>query len=233
MQQAGNYSFSTGIKMALPVVIGYIPVSFTFGIIAREVGLNLFQTVLMSLLVFAGAAQFIAVSMLGSAQPILAIVAVTFIVNLRHLLYSAAMSTYLRHLPLLKRFLFGVELSDSTFALHSAQFTKEVPALSHLFGVNLTVHMAWSLGPILGYLAIGLISNVHALGIDFALPAVCVFLALKQINSRWTLFIGCRAATIAVVASSFGLQNWEIILAIVCAATVGLGGELWKQRRSS
>ena len=83
-----------GLTKAVPVILGYMPIGLAFGVLAREAGLNLTQVFLMSLLVFAGSSQFISVAMLKAGADMWSIIATTFIVNLRHLLFSASISTF-------------------------------------------------------------------------------------------------------------------------------------------
>ena len=98
-----NHQFREGIKAALPIVLGYLPVGLAFGVLARKVGLSTFEVGLMSLLVYAGASQFIAVEMLLKGIVCFPIVLATFFINLRHLLMSSTFSLYLKNtrLPIL------------------------------------------------------------------------------------------------------------------------------------
>ena len=86
-------SIKQGMKAATPVVLGYIPIAIAFGILASQVGFGVVEAAAMS--VFAGSAQFIAVGMIGAGNSVGAIVVTTFLVNLRHLLMSAALSPHL------------------------------------------------------------------------------------------------------------------------------------------
>ena len=90
-------------KSAWPICLGYLPLGFACGVLAQKVGLTVEQTGIMSLMVFAGSGQFIAAAMIGGGASIASIVITIFIVNLRHLLYSSSLGTYL--LGQSKRFL--------------------------------------------------------------------------------------------------------------------------------
>ena len=87
--------FLSGGKKALPIVAGYLPLGFACGVIANNVGLSAFEAGLMSFLVFAGAAQYIAVGMIGAAMPPISVIITVLIVNLRHLLYTSALYPYI------------------------------------------------------------------------------------------------------------------------------------------
>jgi 4-azaleucine resistance transporter AzlC len=101
----GNDSdpFKEGIKAALPIVVGYLPVGIAFGLLARNIGLTPFEVGLMSLLVYAGASQFLAIQMIFKGMTWLPIVLATFFINLRHFLMSSNLSLYFKNarLPLL------------------------------------------------------------------------------------------------------------------------------------
>lgn len=80
-----------GIQAGLPIAIGYMPIAFTFGLLAKTAGLSLFETVGMSIIVFAGASQYIALSMVAAATGAAELILTTFIMNIRHLLMSASL----------------------------------------------------------------------------------------------------------------------------------------------
>ena len=86
--------FKEGAKAALPIVLGYLPVGMAFGVLARKAGLTSFEVGLMSLLVYVGASQFIAVEMISKGFMWFPIVLTTLFVNLRHLLMSSTVSLY-------------------------------------------------------------------------------------------------------------------------------------------
>ena len=94
-----NASFYAGLKLGLPIMIGYIPLGFAFGVLAVKSGISAFWATMLSIFVFAGAGQFIAASMLGAGASILSIGAANFLVNLRHVLMSAALVTPWKHIP--------------------------------------------------------------------------------------------------------------------------------------
>ena len=88
-----------GARDTVPMLIGALPFGLIFGTLAVASGLSLPATLLMSALVFAGSAQFIAVSLVASGAGLVVLLLTTFIVNLRHMLYSASLMSHVRHLP--------------------------------------------------------------------------------------------------------------------------------------
>src|SRR4030042_2164383 len=105
-------TFQEGAKAALPIVLGYLPVGIAFGVLARKAGVSTFEAGLMSLLVYAGASQFIAVEMLSKGIVWFPIVLTTFFINLRHLLMSSTFSLYLKNTQLSILGLISAQLTD-------------------------------------------------------------------------------------------------------------------------
>ncbi|MFW5986292.1 MAG: AzlC family ABC transporter permease, partial [Halanaerobiales bacterium] len=108
-----------GFKDALPIIMGYVPIGIAYGMLAVQNGLDGYTTVAMSFFVFAGSSQLITVEMVGKGAAVLAIILMTFLVNLRHLLMSASLSLHFqktdsRLLPLLSFF-----ITDESFAVGS------------------------------------------------------------------------------------------------------------------
>ena len=158
-----------GTKDATPIVMGYIPIAIVFGILASQVGIGLSGAAAMSVFVFAGSAQLIAVGMIGEGASIGTIVFTTFLVNLRHLLMSSALSPFLRDLSKKELAWFGFQMTDETFAIHSTKFRVAVPPALESFALNSTAQLSWVGGTIVGVLAGGMVKDVEGLGLDYAL----------------------------------------------------------------
>ncbi|PWK10278.1 AzlC family ABC transporter permease [Tumebacillus permanentifrigoris] len=221
-----------GMLQALPVVMGYIPVGFAYGVLAGQAHLSLFSTLLMSLIVYAGSSQLIAAGLFASGQPMLSILLTTFIVNLRHLLMSAAISPHLSRWPTLQRLLFALELTDETFALHSLQFAQRVPGARQVFAVNITSHLSWIFGSWLGFVANTLLTDVRPFGLDYALPAMFVALLLLQIQHVKMVVIAVLSGALAVLFNLLGFETWSVMLATVLGATLGVVLETWTNKQS-
>ncbi|MFV0439270.1 MAG: AzlC family ABC transporter permease [Desulfopila sp.] len=225
--------FFSGMRQALPIVLGYIPVGFAYGVLAQKSGLGLVNTVAMSIIVFAGSAQLIGAGLFGAGTAPLAIVVTTFIVNLRHLLMSAALAPRLRHWKRCQIALFGYELTDETFALHSLRMAAAQPPLAETFGVNITAQFSWIAGSLAGYLAGGQIADVRPIGLDYALPAMFIALLVPQLVSSVFFWMAILAGFLSVALSLGGLSQSHVIVATVVASTVGVGVERWIKRASS
>ena len=222
-----------GMMQAMPIVMGYIPVGFAYGVLSQKAGLSPVNGALMSLLVYAGAAQFIAVSLIMAQTPPMTILLTTFIVNLRHLMMASAIAPHLQKWRKRELAAFGFELTDETFALHSTRFPSGVPPKSEIFATNLTSQTAWVAGSCLGVLAGGLISDVKPYGLDYALTALFIALVVLQVTNWMQLTVACVTGIISVALFQAGMERWNVMLATGLGATIGVGIEQWNNRRSS
>lgn len=227
----GKLGFLSGMKQALPIVMGYVPVSFAFGVLASDVGMTSLDALIMGALFFAGSGQLIAVQMLGNGDGALAIVMVTTIVNLRHLLMSAAMTTPLQRWSRLRKAIFAFELTDETFALHANRFANLPDVqntmtkrfyVAQTFGINVTAHASWISGGFLGAAFGSLLGDLEAFGLDYALPAMFVALLAPRLKIKPQLIVAIVAGVSSVLFVLGGMGQWNIILASILAATVGL-----------
>lgn len=219
-----------GLKSAFPIVLGYLPLGFVYGVLAREAGLDLFTTVLMSVFVYAGSAQFIAVSLLASGAAALSIIFTTFLVNLRHLLMSASLVPYLRRYHPSFLALLSAEITDETFAMAMAHYADHKPSLLYHFTLHLTSHFSWVLASFLGGLSGNLLGDTSRLGFNFALPAMFIILLTLQLKNKKTLLVAGIAGALSVAIALFLPGNWNIILAACLAATIGVAVEPWIER---
>lgn len=211
----------SGVRQALPIVMGYLPVGFAYGVLARKVGLSEWNTVLMSVFVYAGSAQFIAVSLLAAAASPVSIVLTTFIVNLRHLLMAAALAPHLRGWSRLRQALFAFELTDESFALHARRFPEGRTGAAETYALNATAQFSWIVGAILGIYSSNLIGDVKPLGLDYALAAMFIALLVGQVRSNLHVVIAIISAALSIGFMLGGAGQWNVILATVCGATLG------------
>ena len=210
-----------GVSNALPIVLGYLPVGLAYGVLASEAGLSPLNTLLMSLLVYAGASQFIAVGLLaGGAWP-LSIVVTTLVVNLRHFLFSSALASHLEGWRPWQRAAWAYQLTDETFAVHAAQFSAGECAPGQALALNASAQAAWVLGTGLGIVAGQRVGDVRALGLDFALPALFIALLFSQIRDRVQVWVALLAGAVSTTLLLAGWERWHVMVAAVAAAGVG------------
>ncbi|HBH27796.1 MAG TPA: branched-chain amino acid ABC transporter permease [Desulfofustis sp.] len=225
--------FMAGSRQALPIVLGYLPVAFAYGVLAQKSGLNGINAIGMSIIVFAGSAQLIGAAMFAAGASPAALIVTTFLVNLRHLLMSAALAPKLSGWKKHHLALFGYELTDETFALHTMRMARAIPPMAETFGVNVTAQCSWVAGSIIGFFAGGRITQVEAIGLDYALPAMFIALLVPQLITASHLAAAALAGALSTVLYLAGLSQSHVIAATIIGASAGLWIESWIRPRSS
>lgn len=213
--------FRDGAKAAWPICLGYFPIGLAFGVIAGKAGFTPLEIGLMSLLVFAGSAQFIAVSMLTGGAGLIPIVMTTFVVNLRHLLMSSSLSVYLRDIGTWRTALYGYGVTDESFAVNLTRFRDERWDGRRALVVNHLSNVAWAGSTTLGGFGGAWIPH-GAFGIDYALIAMFLCLLVFQLRGALYWLIAAMAGVLAVCISIILPGNLYIVVASVLAATIGV-----------
>ena len=218
--------FVDGLRAASPVVLGYLPIGFAFGVLARTAGFSVAEVGLMSLLVYAGSSQFIGAGMIAASAGLPAIISTTFLVNLRHLLMSTALVPSFRGNSAWQNSLLAYGITDETFAVNTAILQGRPASRPFIAGVHIVSQSSWVLASIIGGLAGEMAGNTQALGLDFALPAMFIGLLmpnLRGVERKARIIAGLAAAACALgLILLFPGTSWAIIGATVVAATVGV-----------
>ena len=140
--------FFSGARNTFPLLIGAFPFGLIYGTLAVTSGLSTGAAIAMSAMVFAGSAQFVAVGLVAADAPVPIIILTTFIVNLRHMLYSATLLPYLKNLPQRWRVPLAFWLTDETFAVTVHRFqTNDSSPYRHWFqlGSSIAMYLNWQL----------------------------------------------------------------------------------------
>lgn len=213
-----------GLAAAWPICLGYFPIGLSLGVLAQKSGLLPWQMAAMSILVFAGGSQFIAVAMISGGASPLAMVTTVFMVNLRHLLMSSALAV---HFPgVSRRFLalFAYGVTDESFAVNHTLFGKggwhRLSALTLNHAANATWVASTVLGVYLGHLV-----PPGAAGVDYALTAMFICLLAFQVRGPIFAFTAAVAAAVSLAAYLYLPGNAYIIVASCLAASAGLAAK--------
>ena len=210
-----------GIKAGWPICLGYLPIGLAFGVLAQKAGLHPVEIGLMSLLVFAGSSQFVAVSMLSGGASVLSIVLTTFVINLRHLLMSSSLAVYLRSVNKSWTALFAYGLTDESFAVNLTRFRDSNWNWRQALVVNQAANVAWIASSIVGAYS-GQFIPAGAFGIDYALIAMFLCLLVFQLRGRLYALTAIVAGVLAVFLALLVPGNSYIVLASVLAALIGV-----------
>jgi 4-azaleucine resistance transporter AzlC len=222
MSQVGRKSaLNRGMVAAWPICLGYIPIGLAFGVLAQKAGLSPLEIGLMSVFVFAGSAQFIAVSMLAGGASIMSIVATTFMVNLRHFLMSSALAVFLKNADRKKLSLFAYGVTDESFAVNLSKFRDSRWDLNSALVTNHTANFTWIIATVVGGMG-GQFIPAHAFGIDYALIAMFICLLVFQIRGFMYVIAAVIAGILAVFLSMLIPGNSYIVIASMTAAAIGV-----------
>ncbi len=233
MDQPSQSHWLTGFTRASPILLGYIPIGLAFGVLAQKAGISTLNTLLMSLLVYAGSSQLIAVGLFATGAPALSVVLTTFVVNLRHMLLSAALSPFLKRWRKPELAAFAYQLTDETFAIHAAQFPSAAPVKAEVFATNVTAQAAWIFGTWLGVALGQSITDVKPLALDYVLPAMFIALMVLQIRDRVQVGVALVTGALSVGLLLIDVGQWNVIAATLVGATIGVIAEIWTKKQSS
>ncbi|EFL86505.2 MAG: AzlC family ABC transporter permease [Desulfovibrio fairfieldensis] len=212
-----------GLRRALPIVLGYVPVGFAFGVLAVKNNIPPSLAVAMAVLMFSGSGQFVFASLWGAGAGILSVIAAVFIVNLRYLLMSAAESPWLARLPRWQRFLLGLGLTDETFAVHITALQRGWKlSLTTLYLCNSTTHLAWVIGCAVGAFCGELVNDVRPLGLDYALTAMFLALLVPQCVSRLHVLVALFTTALSIALKAAGMSQWNVAVATILGASLGV-----------
>ena len=210
-----------GAAAAWPICLGYLPIGLAFGVLAQKAGLSPPQIGLMSMFVFAGSSQFIAVSMLAAGASIVSIVVTTFVVNLRHFLMSSALAVFLKNADHKKLTVFAYGVTDESFAVNLSKFRDSQWDLDSALVTNYTANFTWIITTVLGGVG-GQFIPEHAFGIDYALIAMFICLLVFQLRGFVYVLTAAIAGIWAVILSMLIPGNSYIVIASMAAAAAGV-----------
>ena len=220
--------FWPGVRDSLPVLLGVIPFGLTCGVMGVTVGLTSLENISMSMLVFAGASQFVSMTMLGAGITGLSlIVLTTLLVNLRYLLMGASLAPYMTRLPLPWQALLAFSVVDESYVLTMDRIRQKKYSPSYHLGCNLPFYFIWNTSNAAGMFLGGYIPDPLVWGLDFALPAMFLALLIPRLIDRVSFCVFSVAALVAVWGALYLPGKWYIILACLAASVVGgiMGGE--------
>ena len=215
------------MKTGLPVAFGYVPIAITFGLLAKANHLNSVESILMSVLVFAGASQFVAVNLLATGAGFGQIIITTFLVNIRHFLMSAALARPLGKQPKGLKTLIAFGITDETFSL-VAMHAEQNDDPGFVAGVNTAAYLGWILGTAAGAMLVRGLPTMLQASMGIALYAMFIGLLIPGLKRTKA---NLAVALIAVGLSLFTAwgpplltaldKGWKLIITTVIACTLG------------
>lgn len=210
--------FKKAFLQTLPVMAGFLSLGIAFGILMNEAGYGAFWSGLMSLVVFAGSAQFLCVELLLANASVIQVALLVFLLNFRHFFYGLTMLTKYRGLKRKNYLIFG--LIDETYAILSVDnVPKDVKCEDYYFAVTVLNHLYWVLGSVLGSL-LGSLITFDMTGIDFAMTALFTVLSVEQWKAQSNHFSAVLGFGIAILSLRIFGANSFIIPALILICIV-------------
>jgi 4-azaleucine resistance transporter AzlC len=177
-----KYCFTRAFKVSLPVLFGYLAIGIAFGLILVEAGYPWWLAPIMSISMYAGAGQYIAIGLFSAGTSLSMIILTELLVNIRHIVYGLSLITKFNCCGKWKPFLIFA-LTDETYSLlTSVEAPDNVPKGTFYGIIALLDYLYWIIGGIIGALA-GSIIPFSMKGVDFALTALFTVLTIDQIKS--------------------------------------------------
>ena len=228
-KEEDSFSFLGGVKDCIPTLLGYISIGLAMGVVGVSSGLSIVAVFFMSLLVYAGSAQFIICAMIAAGSPISAIVLTTFIVNLRHLLLSSALAPKFTQYSLLKNIGIGSLVTDESFGVAITKVAKNIPITDRwMNGLNITAYSVWIISCSVGAYAGRWFPDPEIFGLDYALTAMFIALLILQLQTvqrsklKHYLFLITVMMLLMVLLSAVMSSSLAVIVATIITATVGV-----------
>lgn len=214
--------FWTAVRDCIPIAAGVMPFGITCGIMGITAGMSPIEIIFMSVLVFAGASQFIAITMIGSGVLGWGMIAfTTLLVNLRHLLMGLSLAPYMLKLPLPFQSLLAFFMTDESYALTASRIQRNNYSSHYQLGASLPIYIVWILSTAAGAFLGSRIADPLSWGLDFAMPATFLVLLMPLLINRTSLIVCLTSAVIAVIGAIYLPGKWYIIISCLTAVLVG------------
>ena len=235
--------FWAGVRAELPILVGVVPFGMIYGVLALAAGLPPLLAQAMSAIVFAGSAQFIGVQLMAAGTPLAILWLTTFVVNIRHMLYSASVAPYTRHLSRPWRWFLAYLLTDEAFVvaiLHYEERDADLPDLTdhqvnlrpisyqhyYLLGAGLALWTCWQLST-----AVGIFLGTQvppSWSLDFTLALTFIGMVVPLLKNRPAAAAALTAGIVAVAAHQLPYK-----LSLIIAALAGIAMGVWLDNQTA
>ncbi len=224
-----------GARDTLPLIVGAIPFGILFGALAIASGVSWWAAIGLSTIVFAGSSQFVAAGLVGQGASVGVIVLTTFVVNLRHGLYSASLGPYMRHLS--HRWLAPLAflLTDETYAVVIQRYERaDSSPLKHWYylGSALFMYANWQLCTVIGIVTGTRLHGLADLGLEFAMIVTFIGIVVPLIRNYPMLVCALVASVVALLLNNLPHQL-GLMAGSIAGIVAGLIALTFQQSRPS
>lgn len=195
-------ALAAAFPATVPVLMGYLAIGIAFGLMLNAAGYNAIWAFFMSLTIYAGSGQYLGVTLLATGAALSQVALLIFILHFRHLVYGLSMLEKFKNIKGFRKFYLIFSLTDETYALlSSAQVPIGVRPADYYLAVAALDHLYWIAGSVIGGVA-GALIGFNAEGIDFAMTALFVVIAVEQwqtYKSHLPALLGLGAAVVGIL----------------------------------
>lgn len=217
--------FLTGALHMTPLNLAVVPWAILAGSMAVDSGLTFAQSVAMSAMVFAGAAQLVTLGLLNSGARVITIIVSVFFITSQHLLYGLTLRPHVRPFSPLQRAGIGFLLTDELFAVSVAR--RQRLSFAYLFGAGLSFYLVWVLVSILGIVLAHSISDLSQLRLDFSVVATLLAIVVPLIKSKSALARALFSFVVTIILTRAGVQGSAVIAGVSAMLLAVLLGRKW------
>lgn len=214
--------YKAGVKSGVPIIFGFIPIGIAYAIMARHAGFSASETVFMSIAVFAGASQMMAVGMYAHGAGIAAMILTTFILNLRHLIMSTCIMNKMRSEKTSAKLLAAFGVTDESFAVFTTA-KQDNCTMPYFLGLISVTYLSWVAGSAIGAFTSDFLSPLLTASLGIALYAMFIALIMPDLkrSSRLGLLVVFTAA-VNTVLNQFMTSSWALIASTLICAAIGV-----------
>lgn len=215
-----NQAFTDGLKAALPIMAGYVVLGLPCGLLCQQAGMSWIMVLIMCVIFYSGAGQYMIPNMLLAGNPLLSIIASVSLVNTRQLLYGASLSRYCEHASKRLTFLFGATVTDESFGVNLACFEAGNWDVKRATFVNLCSQSSWALACVIGAVVGSLVSVPTAIA-SFAMTSIFIcLLCMQKVNATnlITIFVAVLGVLICKLT---GLSGPAILVGALIGMLAG------------
>lgn len=221
-----------GFVDTVPLGIGVTIYGLVYGMTSRHAGIPLWVVLGMSLLVFAGSSQMVAVDMIASGAGPLATMATMLIVNLRHVVMATDIARFLPEATRGQRALSAFFLTDESYAVSYSHFRRQPDGgAAYLLGCGVNIYLFWGASGVVGYLAGNLLPPILEPALGFAMAAAFLSMLVPLVVDIPTLAAVLVSAVAAVAGNLLLPGKWYILLAAFAGSAAGFLCESLRKRK--
>lgn len=223
--ESKRIQFINGLKDGLPIALGYLPVSFSFGMLAAAGGLPPFLAVLLSMTNLTSAGQFAGMNIIISGGTYIELAVSMLVINIRYMLMSLALSQKIEKMPLIKRMIISYGITDEIFAV-AAMKPRKI-SFAYSMGLIIGPYIGWSLGTVLGAFISDLLPEFLASSMGITLYAMFIAIIIPASKAKKsvlavTVFAAAVSAVLYYLPFTASLSGgWTVIIASVAASLFG------------